>query len=178
MATHSSILAWKIPWTEEPGGMQSMGMQTVEYNWVTNTLTFTCKITTLVGRDLNLSDPKSVFLTATGDRSLCPPEHKLTGRLTAGNEGCRKGQYLSKQHMQGLQCHVIHHILINIHKTQAQRLFWARTVGVLWAHVGVKFNRIIGHRNAGRTASFPSSRLSETWPDRYYLTGRGSAASF
>ena len=28
MATHSSILAWKIPWTEEPGGMQSMGMQT------------------------------------------------------------------------------------------------------------------------------------------------------
>ena len=29
MATHSSILAWKIPWTEEPGGLQSMGLQTV-----------------------------------------------------------------------------------------------------------------------------------------------------
>ena len=29
MATHSSILAWKIPWTEEPGGPQSMGLQTV-----------------------------------------------------------------------------------------------------------------------------------------------------
>ena len=27
MATHSSILAWKIPWTEEPGGIQSMGLQ-------------------------------------------------------------------------------------------------------------------------------------------------------
>ena len=27
MATHSSILAWSIPWTEEPGGLQSMGMQ-------------------------------------------------------------------------------------------------------------------------------------------------------
>ena len=27
MATHSSILAWKIPWTEEPGGLQSMGLQ-------------------------------------------------------------------------------------------------------------------------------------------------------
>ena len=27
MATHSSILAWKIPWTEEPGGVQSMGSQ-------------------------------------------------------------------------------------------------------------------------------------------------------
>ena len=29
MATHSSILAWRIPWTEEPGGLQSMGLQTV-----------------------------------------------------------------------------------------------------------------------------------------------------
>ena len=27
MATHSTILAWKIPWTEEPGGLQSMGLQ-------------------------------------------------------------------------------------------------------------------------------------------------------
>ena len=27
MATHSSILAWEIPWTEEPGGLQSMGSQ-------------------------------------------------------------------------------------------------------------------------------------------------------
>ena len=29
MATHSSILAWKIPWTEEPGGLQSTGLQRV-----------------------------------------------------------------------------------------------------------------------------------------------------
>ena len=28
MATHSSILAWRIPWTEEPGRLQSMGLQT------------------------------------------------------------------------------------------------------------------------------------------------------
>ena len=30
MATHSSILAWRIPWTEEPGGLQSIGLQRVE----------------------------------------------------------------------------------------------------------------------------------------------------
>ena len=30
MATHSSILAWRIPWTEEPGGLQSMGSQRIE----------------------------------------------------------------------------------------------------------------------------------------------------
>ena len=32
MATHSSILAWEIPWTEEPGGLQSMGSQRVGNN--------------------------------------------------------------------------------------------------------------------------------------------------
>ena len=32
MATHSSILAWEIPWTEEPGGLQSMGSQRVRHN--------------------------------------------------------------------------------------------------------------------------------------------------
>ena len=30
-ATHSSILAWRIPWTEEPGGLQSMGLQGVRH---------------------------------------------------------------------------------------------------------------------------------------------------
>ena len=32
MATHSNILAWRIPWTEEPGGLQSIGSQGVEHD--------------------------------------------------------------------------------------------------------------------------------------------------
>ena len=36
MATHSSILAWRIPWTEEPGRLLSMGSQRVGHNWVTS----------------------------------------------------------------------------------------------------------------------------------------------
>ena len=50
MATHSSILAWRIPWTEEPGGLQSMGSQRVgddwtwldmtEDDWMANTFSF------------------------------------------------------------------------------------------------------------------------------------------
>ena len=32
MATHSSILAWEIPWTEEPGGLQSLGLQRIGHN--------------------------------------------------------------------------------------------------------------------------------------------------
>ena len=37
IATHSSILAQRIPWTEEPGGLQSMGLQRVRHDWVTHT---------------------------------------------------------------------------------------------------------------------------------------------
>ena len=36
MATHSSTLAWKIPWTEEPGRLQSMGSQRVGHDWATS----------------------------------------------------------------------------------------------------------------------------------------------
>ena len=36
MATHSSILAWKIPWMEEPGRLQSMGSQRVRHSWATS----------------------------------------------------------------------------------------------------------------------------------------------
>ena len=37
MATHCSILAQRIPWTEEPGGLQSIGLPSVGHGWATNT---------------------------------------------------------------------------------------------------------------------------------------------
>ena len=40
MVTHSNILAWRIPWTEEPGRLQFKGSQTVRHNGVTNTFNF------------------------------------------------------------------------------------------------------------------------------------------
>ena len=41
MAPHSSTLAWKIPWTEEPGRLQSMGLLRVGHNWATSLSLFT-----------------------------------------------------------------------------------------------------------------------------------------
>ena len=35
MATHTSILAWEIPWTEEPGGLQSVGLQRIRHDLAT-----------------------------------------------------------------------------------------------------------------------------------------------
>ena len=40
MATHSSVLAWRIPWTEEPGGLQSLRSQKVGQNCLTSTHTY------------------------------------------------------------------------------------------------------------------------------------------
>ena len=40
MATHSSTLAWRILWMEEPGGLQSMGLQIVGHDWVTSFIAF------------------------------------------------------------------------------------------------------------------------------------------
>ena len=41
MAPYSSTLAWKIPWTEEPGGLQSMGLQRVGHDWASSLSLFT-----------------------------------------------------------------------------------------------------------------------------------------
>ena len=43
MAIHSNILAWRIPWTKEPGKLQSAGWQRVRHDWVTNSAT-TCTV--------------------------------------------------------------------------------------------------------------------------------------
>ena len=45
MAPHSSILAWRIPWTEEPGGLQSTGSKRVGHDWTTSFLLFTFILT-------------------------------------------------------------------------------------------------------------------------------------
>ena len=41
MDTYSSTLAWRIPWTEDPGGLQSMGSQKVGHDWATSFSLFT-----------------------------------------------------------------------------------------------------------------------------------------
>ena len=56
MATHSSILAWKIPWTGEPGGLQSIGSQRVGNDRATNTSDL-CQFSSVTQSCLTLCDP-------------------------------------------------------------------------------------------------------------------------
>ena len=68
MATHSSILAWRFPWTEKPGRLQSMGSQRAGQDWATNTF-FHTWFPSLVWRVLLLCYAKSLQLCPT----LCNP---------------------------------------------------------------------------------------------------------
>jgi len=55
MATHYSVLAWRILWTEEPGGLQSMESQRIRQDWTTNTFAFSFQATqtSLVAQTVN-----------------------------------------------------------------------------------------------------------------------------
>ena len=64
MATHSSILAWKIPWMEEPGRLQSMGSQRVGHDWETSLSLFTYAVS------LSKS-PSTVQVLSSWKSALC-----------------------------------------------------------------------------------------------------------
>ena len=66
MATHSSIPVWRIPWTEEPGRLQSIGSQRVGHNLTTNTHIHTC----FEGGALNNTDagPKKATVQKEGQK--------------------------------------------------------------------------------------------------------------
>ena len=74
MATHSSILAWKTPWTEDPVRLQSMGSQRVGHNWATS-LHFTSPDLLLCCQhpEIIILRKSSWVLFCTGPHQLCSP---------------------------------------------------------------------------------------------------------
>ena len=70
MATYSSTLAWKIPWTEEPGGLQSMGSQRVRHDWATS-LSFTFAL-------LTMPKPLTVWITINCGKFFKSWEYQTT----------------------------------------------------------------------------------------------------
>ena len=74
MATHSSILAWESPWTEESGGLQPIRQQRVRHDWVTNTFTFKRKRgnQTLVFSKSSWYDWQQTYSTLC-ERHCCKP---------------------------------------------------------------------------------------------------------
>ena len=77
MATHSSVLAWKIPWTGEPGRLQSMGSQRVRHDWATSLECFQyceyyefsdCISTWCIGMGFNFPVGHSFSVSFTGEQ--------------------------------------------------------------------------------------------------------------
>ena len=92
MATHSSMLAWKIPWTDEPGRLQSMGSQRVGHDWATFTFTFSYYSLSSFTNDWKSIHSANIYwVTADIARhrdtvrdktgSLSSKTHKITGLL-------------------------------------------------------------------------------------------------
>ena len=69
MATHSSILAWRMPWTEEPGGLQSMGSQRARHDWAC-----TCMHNSIKSKIPEISLMKDLYKTTR----LCWKKSKMT----------------------------------------------------------------------------------------------------
>ena len=85
MTTHSSILAWRIPWTEEPGGLQSMGSQRAGHDWVTDIYMNHRKILLKCGfwfKMWFLSGAwGSAFLTSSQVMLMLTTEHTLNSKV-------------------------------------------------------------------------------------------------
>ena len=85
MAKHSSILAWRIPWKEEPDGLQSVGLHRVRHNWTTYTFTVMqcllviyCKHEAEIPLFTSLVELLSMFISESGYlESLLPPNISL-----------------------------------------------------------------------------------------------------
>ena len=73
MATHSSILAWRIPWTVEPDGLQSMGLQRVVHDWThTDTCTILRENSAGLQMGCNISVTSWIFVSRVWCVLFCP----------------------------------------------------------------------------------------------------------
>ena len=96
MAPHSSALDWKIPWTEEPGGLQSMGSQRVEHGLATNT--------SLVVQWLGLGGLTATGLGSTAGGRIKVPPASLCVQRNHNNANCPLSQdSLSSPYSLGLK---------------------------------------------------------------------------
>ena len=73
MAPHSSTPAWKLPWTEEPGRLQSMGSRTVGHNWATSLSLFTFHFHALEKEMATHSSVLAWRIPGTGEPGGLPP---------------------------------------------------------------------------------------------------------
>ena len=126
MAPHSSTLAWKIPWTEEPGGLQSMGSLRVRHDWPTSLSLFTL----MHWRRKWQSTPVFLPGESQGQRSL-------VGCCLRGRKGRTRLKWLSSSSIVVI---IFQHISVS-----NQHIVYLKWINFIWQlylnNVGGKGNR-------------------------------------
>ena len=82
IATHSSILAWKIPWMENPGSLQSMGSQRIGHDWVTS-------LSSLFIWPIGSSSLRGIILDTERDAMTCTPGRVVQSADQELSWGCQ-----------------------------------------------------------------------------------------
>ena len=123
MATHSSILAWKLPGMEEPGGLQSAGSQRVVQEWATN-------LTSLNKRDIFLSDGLHTGTPASSCSQTQPEILSLSrsrARSSVGTTSTHKGLMSL-----GSRLEITALALLTLHLADSPCSCWDLTVPIMW----------------------------------------------
>ena len=116
MATHSTALAWKIPWTEEPGGLQSMGLQRVGHDWRDLALGLSIFVTTCpIGNHLRQflvsiykpPNPRDLYLEFLFFFSLPAPQFKGLFQLQLGDMAGSVPDHFNKSKRHNKASHTI-----------------------------------------------------------------------
>ena len=100
MATHSSALAWKIPWTEEPGRLQSMGLLRVGHNWATSLSLFTFHFHALEKEMATHSSVRAWRIPGTGEPGGLPSLGSHRVRHNWSDLAAKDGEALYSQQKQ------------------------------------------------------------------------------
>ena len=122
MAAQSSFLAWRIPGTEEPGGLQSMGSQSVRHDWVTNTFTKDTIVWWLgIPGDLDLALKTVIYPKVLTEprfwvrRGTCCVHGTFPKNLWVFSPGGKGSLLISQSFLQGC---------IHLHLWSVQHIFW------------------------------------------------------
>ena len=159
MAPHSSTLAWKIPWTEEPGRLQSMGLLSVGHDWVTSLSLFTFM------HWRRRWQPTPVFLPGESQGRGSLVGCRLWGRTESdwSDLAAAAGERREPEAEFSQQCHWLKHSCL--HKTSTEN----------FQQLGLEKFQVDRHRNAGRVVSperwcklcalapYPAQCVSSIW---------------
>ena len=124
-ATHSNINAWRIPWTEKPGGLQFMGSQRVRHDWVANTFTLLWEPVKAIDSPSKKGSTQSIFtfnMMCTMLESLEPSWAHVKISFSTTKNSCSLSLRMNKRYNIGVSWDEPQHFDFVCHRTHMPHL--------------------------------------------------------